>query len=323
MGRDIDWKLCLTAAFVGAVTRKDLAAAFRAVNPASAFDLERAHKWLQGRARPREPAVYDDWARLLGLGRPGAWVADCDAEAFADALCARDSHDRAALVEQARAFAGGAAKGGSGSGGPPAVVGTYACYSHAWSPYFRGRLARAALTIAAPEAAGRPLVAAYAENLPIGTVRYEGAVTISECAIYLDLRQLSGGVHLLWCLFPPTPPASVLGGVMCGVTCLGPAPPPSATRVVAVKLPPDAGPSPQALDTYLPPGASPAADLAALGLPLGRLHHPVDLAFAGFLSEGSGRCGVDQAPTGAFRALVDLLDRHWLTHARPSAAACA
>lgn len=322
MGRDIDWKLCLTAAFMGATTRKDLAAAFRAVNPATAFDLERAHKWLQGRARPREPAVYDDWARLLDLGRPGAWVAGCEAGTFADALCARGGLDRDTLLGRARAFAGGTLKDAPEAQGAPAILGTYACYSHAWSPYFRGRLARAALTVAIADGARR-LTACYTENLPTGLVRYDGIVTISERAMYLDLRQPSGGVHLLWCLFPPTPPASVLGGVMCGVTCLGPAPPPSATRVVAVKLPPAPGPGPQALDTYLPPDASPAADLAALGLPLGQLHQPIDLAFAGFLSEGSGRCGVDHAPTGAFRALVDLLDRHWLTHARSSAAACA
>jgi hypothetical protein len=316
VGRDIDRKLCLTAAFLGAVTRKDLAAAFRAVNPATAFDLERAHKWLQGRACPREATVYDDWARLLGLGRPGTWVADCDVDTFADALCARGGAlDRAALWDRARAFGGGALRGGSGSDGPPAVVGTYACYSHAWSPYFRGRLARAALKIAAAEHPGRPLAGCYAEKLPTGTVRYEGAVTISERAMHLDLRQPAGGVHLLCCLFPPTPPASVLGGMMCGVTCLGPAPPPSATRIVAVKLPPSARLSPQALDVYLPSGASIAADLGALGLPL---DEPLaaNRALAAFLTGGDKEGdGIDRAPAGAFQALVNLFDRHWLARA--------
>ena len=33
MGVEIDRKLCLTAALVGAASRKDLAAAFRRVNP--------------------------------------------------------------------------------------------------------------------------------------------------------------------------------------------------------------------------------------------------------------------------------------------------
>ena len=39
------------------MSRKDLAGAFRRVNPATSFDLDRAHKWLQGRAQPRDPAV--------------------------------------------------------------------------------------------------------------------------------------------------------------------------------------------------------------------------------------------------------------------------
>ena len=68
MAVDIDRKLWLTAALVGAATRKELAAAFRGVNPATAFDLERAHKWLQGRAQPRERRVYEDWALLVDLG---------------------------------------------------------------------------------------------------------------------------------------------------------------------------------------------------------------------------------------------------------------
>jgi hypothetical protein len=171
----------------------------------------------------------------------------------------------------------------------------------------------------APPVTVSALAAAYAENLLTGTVRYEGAVTISERAMHLDLRQPSGGVHLLCCLFPPIPPASVLGGLMCGVTCLGPAPQPSATRIVMVKLLSRSSGF-LAPDTYLPPGASVAADLAALGLPLGE-PHAVDLALTAFLSEGGGRCGVDHAPADAFWALVDLFDRHWLERtSRPASA---
>src|SRR4030095_10089810 len=62
LAREIDRKLRLTAAFLGAATRKDLARAFHRVNAATPFDVERAHKWLQGRATPREPQVYEDWA---------------------------------------------------------------------------------------------------------------------------------------------------------------------------------------------------------------------------------------------------------------------
>src|SRR3546814_17125737 len=86
------------SALLGTVTRKDLAAAFRRVNPATSFDIERAHKWMQGRARPRELQIYEDWAKVLDIGQPGRWIADCDLKAFLDAICARHECDRDALA---------------------------------------------------------------------------------------------------------------------------------------------------------------------------------------------------------------------------------
>ncbi len=46
-------KLRLTAAVLGCRGRKEFCARFRAVNPGTHFDLDRSHKWLQGRALPR------------------------------------------------------------------------------------------------------------------------------------------------------------------------------------------------------------------------------------------------------------------------------
>ena len=54
MAQDIDRKLRLTAALLGTAARKDLAAAFRRVNPNTAFDIGRADKWLVD--PPREGA---------------------------------------------------------------------------------------------------------------------------------------------------------------------------------------------------------------------------------------------------------------------------
>ena len=48
MAQHIAQKLRLTSALLGTVSRKDLAAAFRRVNPKTAFGLGRADKWLQG-----------------------------------------------------------------------------------------------------------------------------------------------------------------------------------------------------------------------------------------------------------------------------------
>lgn len=97
MAQDIDQKLRVTMVLVGAVTLKDLAAAFRRVNPATSFDVDRAYKWMQGRARPRELRLYEDWAKVVDLGRPGAWIADCALDDFIQEICARHDCDRDTL----------------------------------------------------------------------------------------------------------------------------------------------------------------------------------------------------------------------------------
>jgi hypothetical protein len=309
LGNAIDRKLCLTAAAVGAVGRKDLAAAFRRANAATTFDLARAHKWLQGRARPRDAGLYEDWARVLGLDRPGSWIAGCSLDAFVDALCARGPLARDALLERAAAFSGIARRA-------PEVQGRYVCYSHAWSPYFTGRLIRGELTVGVT-GDSRRLVACYTEHLPTKPIRFEGAVTRTERAIYLDLRA-PGGVHALLCLFLATTPWSVLGGLMCGTTVIGPDSQPSVTRILMIRLPEALGGVP-ATDPYLPPGTAVVADLEQLGMPL-HDHERVEAAVREFL-DGRAGGGLDQVTPATYKALVDLFDRHWLALGNGSAAA--
>jgi hypothetical protein len=303
----IDRKLMLTAALLGAVGRKDLAAAFRRANPATTFDLARAHKWLQGRARPRDSGLYDDWAAVLGLDRPGSWVAACSLDEFVDALCARGPMPREVLLQRAAAF-------GGTSGRAPELHGRYVCYSHAWSPYFRGRLIRGELVFGVA-GDGRRVGARYTEYLPTRTIRFDGAVTRTERAIYLDLRA-PDGVHVLLCLFRANPPWSVLGGLMCGATVIGPDSQPSATRIVMVRLP-DASAAVPDDDPYLPPGASIAGDLERLGMGL-RDRDLVETAIRRFIEDGPAG-GLDQIGPDAYKALVDLFDRHWLARGNGSA----
>ena len=127
MARDIDRKLRLTAALLGVVARKDLAAAFRRVNATTPFEIGRADKWLQGRSQPRELQVYEDWSKVLELDRPGQWIADCDTEVFLDAICVRHGRDREALLNAIESPGGrdlgvpGAAVARAGCGGAGAV----------------------------------------------------------------------------------------------------------------------------------------------------------------------------------------------------------
>jgi class 3 adenylate cyclase len=193
------------------------------------------------------------------------------------------------------------------------LVGTYACYSHAWSPYFRGRLIRGILSIAAAPGPQR-LLGTYTEALPTGRMRVEGTVTMAERALYLDLCEPQGGARFLFCLSPPTAPASVLGGFMSGAAVIGPESQPSVTRIVMVRLP-TASPPLDPPDAYLPPDASLAGDIVALGLAVAD-PDLVDRALAAFLSGGGGG-GLDQIPWAAWRAVVEVFDRQWLGRAPP------
>ena len=143
MARDIAQKLRLTAAVLGTIARKDLAAAFRRVNANTSFETGRADKWLQGRAQPRELQVYDDWSKALDLDRSGQWIANCDIEAFLDEICVRHGWDRKALLSSLEG------SGSSENGGAPPLelAGTFVCYSRRLVALFRGRRIRGELAV--------------------------------------------------------------------------------------------------------------------------------------------------------------------------------
>lgn len=315
-GREIDTKLHLTAAVLGAVTRKDLAAAFRRVNPATTFDVERAYKWLQGRAQPRDAKLYEDWAKVLDLGRSPQWIAECDVDAFLDAVSSRFGRDKEALEQGVRETARRreTSRSGAEPGPDASLAGTFACYSHAWSPYFRGQLICGELTIRVEPRASR-LVATYVENLPTGPLPVEGPVTITQRMLSLDLLHSQGDVRFSISLFRPAPPVSVLAGYLTGATFLSPEAELTTTRIVLVRLP---GPVRRPAGAYLPADASLAADLTALGLPI-RNAAEVDRRLTAFLMSGRDR-GIDQITADRYTALSEVFDENWLTQVARAAA---
>jgi hypothetical protein len=141
-------------------------------------------------------------------------------------------------------------------------------------------------------------------------MRVDGAVTVAERGLCLDLRApQGGGAQLLFCLFAPTPPTSVLGGLVSGLTIIGAEPEPAVTRIAMVRLPASSARL-ETADAHLPPGASLAADLAALGFAMDA-PDLADRTLAAFLTDGPGG-GIDRLPTAAYHALVELFDRQWL-----------
>ncbi|MER8752868.1 hypothetical protein NKH57_27095 [Mesorhizobium sp. M1050] len=309
MAQHIAQKLRLTSALLGTVTRKDLAAAFRAVNPKTAFDLGRADKWLQGRAQPREHSVYDDWTKLLGLEQPGSWIADCDLPHFTAAIAARHGVDSAVLERRA-----GTQFDASSSHDERSVVfaltGAYACYSRAWSPYYRGQIIKGILSIeAGPGLHG--LTATYREALPTGQLVLGGPVTPAKRGLYVHLKEAGGDAQFFISLLPQSQPGSVLGGYMCGTAIIGPEALPSLTRILMVRLR-DPAPGTTSWGGYLLGDQSISEDLASLGISIDQPEQ-VDRQLVRFLVGGSDG-GVHQIPPAEFRAILDVFDRHWLRH---------
>ncbi|MER9306872.1 hypothetical protein NKJ06_19770 [Mesorhizobium sp. M0293] len=309
MAQHIAQKLRLTSALLGTVTRKDLAAAFRAVNPKTAFDLGRADKWLQGRAQPREHSVYDDWAKLLRLEQPGAWIADCDLPHFTAAIAARHGVD-SAVLERRAGTQFDTSTGHDERSLVFALTGTYACYSRAWSPYYRGQIIKGILSIeTGPGLHG--LTATYREALPTGQLVLGGPVTPAKRALYVHLKEAGGDAQFFISLLPQSQPGSVLGGYMCGTGIIGPEALPSLTRILIVRLR-DPAPGATSWGGYLLSDQSISEDLGSLGISIEQPEQ-VDRQLIRFLMGGSDG-GVHQVPPAEFRAILDVFDRHWLRH---------
>lgn len=308
MESDFATKLRLTAAVLGCPGRKELCARFRAVNPATHFDLERSHKWLQGRALPRSAQVYEDWAKVLGTRRSGAWLASCTVDAFLGEICALYDADGATLRLRAEVDAVGGGPAGQHRGDLALgyLCGTYACYSMAWSPYYRGRVIRGTLLLQ-PGSRAAPLVARYTEELVGKTMLFTGEAWLAGRTVHLLVRGPEDGSPLFVSLFLPGPPASVLCGVMSGAIVVGPEPRPSATRMVVVRVPADAGASNRYME--LTPGTV-ADDLTALGMSLAEPLEVGTLVRDVLLGGGNG--GLEQVSASDQARLASVLDVAYL-----------
>lgn len=82
-----------------------------------------------GRARSR----FTRTGPGCSLERPAYWVSDCDFEDFLVEACARFGRDPEASGSASTLPPAGRPAEGPGL----SLAGTYAAYSHAWSPYFR------------------------------------------------------------------------------------------------------------------------------------------------------------------------------------------
>lgn len=218
-------KLRLTALALGCVTRKELCARFYEINPQTLFQLANSYKWIAGRAQPRSSSVFNDWARLLDLGRSGQFLADCPLDEFRQLLAAR--YDLAAgqspdALASAAAFSLG-----------DLLQGRYAVYSPAWSRAARGSIIRGSLEIAA--GTGGALQARYEEQVPGDALCFEGRAAAAHHALHFMLEDLEHQSSLFLCCRIPVPPANVLAGLIAGSAYHDPESRPMAVRMLCVR----------------------------------------------------------------------------------------
>ncbi|MBC2834432.1 hypothetical protein [Paragemmobacter straminiformis] len=251
-------KLGITAVVLGCSTRKELCARFRALNPATEFDLERSFKWLQGKSLPRSMTVYEDWARLLGTGRGGTWLAGCSVEAFSEEVCALFQADAREVQARTAAFLGEKAATGD------ALVGDFVCYSWAWSPFHQGLLIRGEMALR-PAAQGK-VGAVYSEQLDGHLGVFRGSGTRAGRTLQLTLSGAEGE-HMAQSLLVSGRPSDCFCGLSQGFTVAGTMEEVSVCRIVGMRLP--EGGTVEGL-AYLPHRADAvAADLAACGYAAG------------------------------------------------------
>lgn len=251
-------KLGITAVVLGCSTRKELCARFRAVNPATEFDLERSFKWLQGKSLPRSMTVYDDWARLIGTTRGGTWLAGCSVEAFSDEVSALFQSDPREVAARAAAFLGEKAAGGDG------LAGDFVTYSWAWSPFRQGVLVRGELALR-PAPSAR-IGAVYSERLDGHVGVFRGSGVRSGRSLHLTLSGAEGE-HMAQSLLVAGRPSDCFCGLIQGFTVAGTTEEVSASRIVGMRLPDGGGAEGLA---YLPPDEDAvAADLGRCGYAAG------------------------------------------------------
>jgi hypothetical protein len=303
VGVDFAAKLRMTAAALGCSSRKELCSRFRSVNQATQCDLDRLNKWVQGRSLPRAASVYADLAAVIGTDKSGRWIAECGVEEFAAELTARTGVDAATIALPDTLARRGNPRVAGLFGGVGTLSGSFAAYSPAWSPHFRGHLLRGALRLA-PGRNGT-LTATYTESLFGRDVRLTAEARISGRSMHFVVREVDGDMPLFISLQIPGPPASVLCGVMSGVAFVSYETLPSACRIIFIRVP-DASRLDAANRYFDPVPGAIAADLVTLGL-----HVPEADRLDEFVREMLGKSLV-QVTTQDQATFASMLDREHL-----------
>lgn len=311
-------KLRITAAVFGCTSQKALDALFRAADPNTAFDLARSYKWIQGRSVPRESKVYIEWARLLDTTYDADWLASCTLETFAETVGQRHGiapHDLLAVI--------GTELVAMASVDVPNhfLCGTYAVYVNAQSPHYAGRLIRGSLTIVPDSGSSQGLVATLVEHFVGLRAAFSGPVLTVPYGLAAHLHSETGTFASAFVgFFHPTPPASLLVGIIASFAAPHPGvQPPYAARLLAVRVPPGAVEMIETSNRYMEFDDDLASDLGALGLPVDAVPELSPRMTAWLAGTDWRWAGSDRLSPSDHIELVSLADRLWLAGALSSA----
>jgi|GEM_PF-904059 len=196
-------KLRAAVAETGCRSLAEFVARVRAAAPETSVTLDRAYKWLQGRAVPNDPRVYVDLATVLGLPADGAFVRGSTVEAF---------------VEKLRLQRGGAAPAG-----PAAMMdrvvpsglrdGAYAIYALARDASADGSVVRGCVHVAVDPASGARRID-YVEHDGAGRLSFSGELVASRLLHTVTLASAQRDESLALALAVPGQPVPVVGGLM-------------------------------------------------------------------------------------------------------------
>ena len=305
---DFPQKLRLIMRVSGCDTQKALLGKLRSVNPSTLYDPARAYKWIQGRARPRSPAVYDDLALLLDVGMDGEQLRSCDYESFHALLAQHYGHRVPDLEGRSETGASGAGQVEVERGMPAYLPGTYLALSRAWSPHRPEALVLGVMVL--DKTPGGCVSADYLEELPWSQVRLTGPVQRAGRNLNASLSTEDGEIVITFTLAMPPAPGAMLAGVMSGVTVNDAEMRPIAGRALCLRLP-DETASTKDISGYL--GLDPAPLSGRLQAAGFAGDHADALApdILGFLLDGGER-GLIGAPSSAINALIGkvLIDRY-------------
>lgn len=221
MVRDLGLKLRLTHLVTGCITQKALHARFRQVNPETGYDPERAYKWVQDRAAPRDRSVYDDLARVLDLPVGGEVVRTCSFDEFRRLVEARHGPVPAVIpgtsAHRPPPEAPAAAPAPDPLAGPPPpayLVGRYLTFTLPWSAARAGQVAVGGLSVT--QGVAQDLVAIYEERLPGAERVLSGPLQRMGRSLTATVRNPVEETFLFMCFRLPPPPAAALAGMLTG-----------------------------------------------------------------------------------------------------------